>query len=182
MVDTTPRRRLGRRTLYAATMVAILGASVGFLFATALAPPTVVNQTSNTYGFNNNADSTAFSTSPTVAVAGVPSSVSACTSSAVSLASGGTVYLYLGASSGVTCTTNDFAEEFTFTTSATAPAATYTITVFDNYNTGSALTGVSSGQVTISTALTSAGTVHVYVDFGSSIPSGGIGSLNVVVS
>jgi hypothetical protein len=181
MGDTSPGRRLGRRTLYAATMVAILGATVGFLFASALPAPTPVNQTANTYGFNDGANA-AFPTAPTVAAVAVPSATVACTSTAQTLASGGSATLVLGASSGVTCTGNDFAEEFTFTTSASAAAGTYTITVFDSYSTGSTLTGAPSGTITISSALSSAGTVTVYVDFGGAVPSGGINSLNLVVS
>jgi hypothetical protein len=188
MVDTTPRRRLGRRTLYAATMVAILGASVGFLFASALPAQSTVNQTSNSYGVSNPALAT-FSTAPTVAVAGVPASASGCNTTASPWSFGttsGTVNLYLGASAGVTCAPNDFAEEFTFVTgSGGMPASThFTVTVFDTYSNNSVpYSGVSAGAITTTGAVSGTTTVNVYVDFGSvAVPSGGIGTLDVVVS
>lgn len=168
-----------RRVLYVATAVALMGISGGFVLAATLSS-TNVSQSAALYSVSS-AASAAFPTAPTASVTFTPASVSACSSSAATLASGGTANLYLPASASVTCSGYDFAELFTLSSSATAGAGTYTFTVYTSYGAGPT-TGAAQGQVTISTALTSSGTVNVYVDFGSTTPPATINSLSLVTN
>jgi hypothetical protein len=168
-----------RRVLYIATAVAMMGLTGGFVLAAGLTS-TTVSQNASLYSVSTSAVA-AFPNTPTITVTAVPASVASCTSGAQTLSSGGSVNIYLGASGSVTCTTNDFAEEFTLTSLATAAAGTYTFTQYTSYGSGPT-TGVSTGSVTISSTLSSAGTVNVFVDYGSlSPPASGIGSLSLVV-
>jgi hypothetical protein len=168
-----------RRMLYLLTAVAMVGLTSGFVLAAGLTA-TNVTQTASLYTVSTSAVA-AFPNTPTVAVGAVPASVSACSSSAASLANGGVADLYLPASTGITCTTGDFAEEFTLSSSATAAAGTYSFTVYTSYGPGPT-SGVANGSVTIATTLSSAGTVNVYVDYGSSSPpASGVSSLSLVV-
>jgi hypothetical protein len=169
-----------RRVLYIATAVAMMGLTGGFVLAAGLTS-TTVSQNAALYSVSTSAVS-GFPNTPTITVTATPASVASCSSSSVALTNGASVNLYLGASSGVTCTTNDFAEEFTMASSATAASGSYSFVIYTSYNTGSALTGSASGTITIATTLTSAGTVNVFVDYGNVVPpSGGIQSLSLVV-
>jgi hypothetical protein len=169
-----------RRVLYLATAVAMMGLTGGFVLAAGLTS-TSVSQNAALYSVSTSAVA-GFPNTPTITVTATPASVSACTSSSVALTSGGSSNLYLPASSGVTCTTTDFAEEFTLSSSATAAAGSYSFVIYTAYNTGSAVSGSATGTITIASALTSAGTVNVFVDYGSvAPPSGGIQSLSLVV-
>jgi hypothetical protein len=102
------------------------------------------------------------------------------------LSSGGSVALTLPASSAVSsCNPGDYVEVFTLTTSASAPVGLYNLTIFDNYVTTGpgSIAGTATGQVSISgSALSSAGSVTLYVDFGPTPPQGGISTLDLVVS
>ncbi len=168
-----------RKVLYLATAVAMMGVTGGFVLAAGLTA-TSVTQNAALYEVSTSSVA-AFPNTPTLSVTSTPASVSACTSSAQALTSGGSVDLYLGASSSVTCATGDFAEEFVFTSSATAAAGTYTFTSYTTYG-SPATSGSSVAQVTISSALTSAGTVDIYVDYGSaSPPASGVADLSLVV-
>ena len=168
-----------RRVLYIATAVAMMGISGGFVLAATLTS-TSVTQTAALYSVSSSA-AAAFPTSPAASVSFTPASVAACTSSSVSLASGGTANVYLGASSGVTCTTNDFAELLTVTSSATAASGTYTFTVYNSYGAGPT-NGAATGTITIASTLSSAGTVNIYVDYGAVAPPTSITSLSLVVA
>lgn len=168
-----------RRMLYLGTILAMISASAGFVVATGLTA-TSTNQNVSWYQVNNQAPAN-FPTAPTIQATTIPASVSACTSSAQSLASGGTVNLYLGASSTVTCATSDFAEEFTLTTFATASAGSHVLQTFTSYGSGPT-TGSAAGTVTFTGTFTVSGTVNVYVDFGSPLPpAGGIGELDLII-
>lgn len=167
-----------RKVLYLATAVAMIGMTSGFVLAAGLTANTV-SQNASLYNVSTTAVA-AFPTTPTITVTSVPSGVSACSSSSVALTNGGTVNLYLAASTGITCTAGDFSEEFTTTSSATAAAGSYSFTIYDSYGAGPT-SGSSSGVVSIATTLTSAGTVNVYVDFGSSTPPAGVGALSLVI-
>lgn len=168
-----------RRVLYLATAVAMMGLTGGFVLAAGLTS-TTVTQNAALYSVSTSAVA-AFPSAPTITVTATPASVSSCSSSAAALSNGGTANLYLGASGSVTCTTSDFAEEFTLTSSATAVAGTYTFTVYTSYGAGPTV-GSAAGSVTIGTTLSTAGTVNVFVDFGSvTPPANGIGSLSLVV-
>jgi hypothetical protein len=168
-----------RRTLYIVTVVAMLGLTGGFALAAGL-NSTTVTQSAALYSVSTSAVA-AFPTTPTVTVTAIPGSVAACTSGAQSLASGGSVDLFLPASTGITCTTGDFAEEFTFTSLATAAAGTYSFTQYTTYGAGPT-SGSAAGSVTVSVALSTSGTVNVWVDYGTAAPpTGGIASLSLVV-
>jgi hypothetical protein len=169
-----------RRVLYVATAVAMMGLTGGFVLAAGLTS-TNVTQNAALYSVSTSAVA-AFPNAPTIAVTATPASVSSCSASPVALTNGASVDLYLPASNSVTCTTNDFAEEFTLSSSATAAAGAYTFVIYTSYNTGSAVSGSDAGTISIGTTLTSAGTVDIYVDYGSvAPPSGGIQSLSLVV-
>lgn len=169
-----------KRLIYLATAVAMVSASAGFVMATDLTA-TSTTQNASWYQVTSSAPG-AFPTAPTVDVSSTPATIAACTSTAQALTSGGTANLYIGAKSTITCTAGNFAELFVLTSSATAAAGTYTMTVFDSYGAGPT-TGTGSAQVSIASALTSAGTVNIYVDFGTALPpSGGIGELDLIVS
>jgi hypothetical protein len=91
------------------------------------------------------------------------------------------VNLYLPASTGVTCTTGDFAEEFSFTSLATAAAGTYTFTQYTTYGVGPT-SGSAPGAVTVAAVMSIPGVVNVFVDYGTaSPPVNGIASLSLVV-
>jgi hypothetical protein len=167
------------RLIYIATAVAMVSASMGFVVATGLSA-TSTTQNASWYQVNDQAPG-AFPSQPTVQTTTVPSGVSACTSSAQALASGGTATLVLGASPSVTCKALDFAEEFTLTSTATAGAGNYPMTIYDSYGAGPT-TGSAAGTISISAALTVAGTVNIYVDFGTALPpAGGISELDLIV-
>jgi len=167
-----------RKTLYLATAVALAALSTGYVVA-AVITPTSTTQTSTWYQVTNGAVA-AFPTQPSVQASATPT-VTGCTSTAQALTNGGSAVLVLPASSSVTCATGDFAELFTFASSATAAAQNYQFLTYDSYGSGPT-SGSASGTVSIATTLTSAGTVTVYVDFGSAVPpSAGISSLNIIV-
>ena len=168
-----------RRLLYGLTAVAMLSITGGFAFASTLTS-TTVGQSASLYSISTSGVA-AFPSTPTVQVSSTLPSVTTCTSSPVALASGGSAWLFLPASSGVTCSTGDFAVIFNFTSSATASAGSYSFTIYDSYGSGPT-TGSAAGTVTVGSPLSSPGTVSVYVDFGSSSPpAGGISSLSLVV-
>jgi hypothetical protein len=168
-----------RRTLFVAMAVAMLGLTGGFALAAGLTS-TTVTQTAGLYSVSTSAVA-AFPTAPTITVTAVPASIAACTSGSSTLANSVTVNLYLQASTGITCTTGDFAEEFSFTTIATAAAGTYTFTQYTTY--GAAPTsGSAVGSVTVAAVMSIPGEVNIFVDYGTAAPpTNGIASLSLVV-
>jgi hypothetical protein len=168
-----------RRVLYIATAVAMLGLSGGFVLAAGLTS-TTVSQSAGLYSVTTTAVA-AFPTTPTVIVTATPASVAACTSGAQTLANSVTVNLYLAASTGIVCTTGNFAEEFTFTSLATAAAGTYTFTQYTSYGAGPT-SGSSTGTITIAATMSIVGVVNVFVDYGTAMPpTNGVASLSLVV-
>jgi hypothetical protein len=168
-----------RRILYIATAVAMIGLSGGFVLAAGLTS-TTVTQTAGLYSVSTVAVA-AFPTTPTVTLTAMPASIAACTSGSQTLANSVTVDLYLPASTGVTCTTGDFAEEFSFVSLATAAAGTYTFTQYTSYGAGPT-SGSAVGSVTVAAVMSIPGAVNVYVDYGTATPpTGGIGSLSLVL-
>jgi hypothetical protein len=168
-----------RRVLYLATAVAVLGLSGGFVLAAGLTS-TTVTQSASLYSVSTTGVA-AFPTSPTVTVTAVPASVAACSAPGLTLANSVTVNIYVPASTGITCTTGDFAEEFTFTSAATAPAGTYTFTQYTTYGAGPT-SGSSTGSVIVAAVMSIPGTVNVFVDYGTAAPpTNGIASLSLVV-
>ncbi|HZY69893.1 MAG TPA: hypothetical protein VFF67_02800 [Thermoplasmata archaeon] len=169
-----------KRLIYLATAVAMVSVSAGFVMASDLTA-TSTTQNASWYQVTSSAPS-GFPNAPTVSVSSTPGAIAACTSTTQALTSGGTANLYIGAKSTITCTAGDFAELFVLTSSATAAAGNYVMTVFDSYGAGPT-TGTGTATVNIASALTSSGTVNVYVDFGTAMPpAGGIGELDLIVS
>lgn len=168
-----------RRVLYIATAVAMMGLTGGFVLAAGLTS-TTVTQSAALYSVSSSAVA-AFPTTPSVTVTVIPVSVASCSSGSATLANSVTVDLYLPASTGVLCTTGDFAEEFSFTSLATAAAGTYTFTQYTTYGAGPT-SGSAIGSVTVAAAMSISGNVNVFVDYGTTAPpAGGIGSLSLVV-
>src|ERR1700674_1091058 len=102
-----------KRVLCIAAAVTLMGMVGGYALALGLTS-TTVTQTASLYSVSTTAVA-AFPTNPTVTATAIPSSVAACTSGAQTLANSVTVNIYLPASTGVTCATGDFTEEFVFT-------------------------------------------------------------------
>ena len=168
-----------RRVLYLATAVAVLGLTGGFVLAAGLTS-TTVTQSASLYSVSTSAVA-AFPTTPTVVITAVPVSVAACSASSQTLANSVTVDIYLAASTGITCTTGDFAEEFSFASSATAAAGTYTFEQYTTYGPGPT-SGSATGSVTVAAVMSIVGNVNVFVDYGTaSPPANGIASLSLVV-
>jgi hypothetical protein len=168
-----------RRVLYLATAVAVLGLSGGFVLAAGLTS-TTVSQSAALYTVSTSAVA-AFPTTPTVTITAVPASVAACSTSTQTLANSVTVNMYLAASTGITCTTGDFAEEFSFTSAATAAAGVYTFTQYTTYGSGPT-SGSDTSSVTVAAVMSIPGAVNVFVDYGTaSPPVNGIASLSLVV-
>lgn len=178
-VGTSGRKRFGRRTAYVATIAALIAATGGFAMATVLTP-VATTQSSSWYQVSNGAVS-AFPSAPTVVATATPTGVSACSTSPQAFTDGTTLNVYLGATGSIVCTAGDFAEEFSLTSSATAAAATYPVSMYTTY--GSAPTsGSATVDITISTAFTTATTLNVYVDYGTAMPpTGGIAELDLIV-
>jgi hypothetical protein len=160
-------------------VVSMIGLTGGFVLAAGLTS-TTVTQSAALYSVSTNAVA-AFPTAPTITVTAIPASVAACTSTAQTLANSVTVNLYLQASTGITCTTGNFAEEFTFTSSATAAAGSYHFTQYTTYGPGPT-SGSSVGLITVAATMSIAGTVNVFVDYGTaSPPVNGVSNLSLVV-
>jgi hypothetical protein len=168
-----------RRVLIIVAAVAMIGMTSGFALAAGLTS-TTVTQSAGLYSVSTSAVA-AFPTTPTVMITAVPTAVSVCSSGSQTLANSVTVNIYLPASTGITCATDDFAEEFSFTSLITAAAGTYTFTEYTTY--GAAPTsGSAIGTVTIAATMSIVGNVNVFVDYGTAAPpTNGIASLSLVV-
>jgi hypothetical protein len=168
-----------RRILFIATVVAMIGMTGGFALAAGLTS-TTVSQSAGLYSVSTSAVA-AFPTTPSVTVTAIPASVAACTSGTQTLANSVTVNMYLPASTGITCTTGDFAEEFSFTSLITAAAGVYAFTQYTTYGPGPT-SGSAMGSVTVAATMSIVGIVNVYVDYGTaSPPANGITALSLVV-
>jgi hypothetical protein len=168
-----------RRSIYIVATVAMLCLTGGFALAVGLTS-TTVSQSAGLYSVSTSAVA-AFPTTPTVTVTATPASVAACTSAPQTLANSVTVNVYLPASTGVVCTTGDFAEEFSFTSLITAAAGTYTFTQYTTYGAGPT-SGSATATITIAATMSIVGIVNVYVDYATPAPpSNGIASLSLVV-
>jgi hypothetical protein len=168
-----------RRVLIIAAAVAMIGMTSGFALAAGLTS-TTVSQNAGLYSVSTSAVA-AFPTAPSVTVTAIPSSVAACSSGSQTLANSVTVNIYLPASTGITCTTSDFAEEFSFASLITAAMGTYTFTEYTTYGAGPT-SGSAIGSVTIAATMSIVGNVNVFVDYGAAAPpTNGIASLSLVV-
>jgi hypothetical protein len=178
-------KKVPGRLIYAATVVAILGMTGGFVLASVVTV-TTTNQTSTTNqvnGANSVLISSGTAGSIAVAPGNVPASVASCTSGSTALTSGNSASAYVSATSGSTsCATGNYAEVYTIVTGTTAPAGTYQVQVTTQWGSGPTL-GENTLTFTIGTTLTSAATITLYVDYGSAMaPTGGISTLQIVIT
>ncbi len=185
-MDRRAGGRLDGRLIYYATVIAIVGVTGGETIGLAIPAPTSLLQTSGVYSGSNQAPS-GFAQSPTLSTSSVPASVAACTVGPLTeVTNGGTLNVTLSdVTGGTTCTGNDFAELFTVTFSATLSAGspqTDRFTVTTSYGTGPT-TGFNSITVTSgSPGSPWTQTINLYVDYGPSLPTGGIDSLTLVIA
>lgn len=174
--------RVSGRLIYLATLVAIVGVTGGVAMGVTILAPTTVNQTAGMYEGANQAP-TGYNTTPTLSIANIPASVSACTVGPVTeTTTAATIDVYFSDSTaGTTCTTGDFAELFTVSYSATpATAQTDQFTITTSYGTGPTV-GYNSLNITTGTGAWTQ-TINVYVDYGSpNMPAGGIDTLTLVI-
>jgi hypothetical protein len=182
-------KKVPGRLIYAATVVAILGMTGGFVLASVVTV-TSTNETSTTNqvaGANSVLISSGTAGSLSVAPGNVPAAVASCSSGTTSIPSaggvGGPVSAYVSSTSGsATCTTGDYAQVYTITTGTTAPAGTYKIQVTTEWGVGPTL-GENTLTFSLGTTLTSAATITLYVDYGGTLaPTGGITSLQIVIT
>jgi hypothetical protein len=181
-------KKVPGRMIYAATVVAILGMTGGFVLASVVSVTTT--NTSSTDNQVNGANSALISsgTPGTIAVApgNVPGSVASCSSTAAIPSTGGVggaVSAYVSATSGSSsCTSGDWAMVYTITTGSTAPSGSYQVQMTTQWGTGPTL-GENTVTFTLANTLSSAGTITLYVDYGSPMaPTGGITTLQVVIT
>lgn len=172
-------RKLQRRTVYAATIIALLALVGGFAMAASFSTTTL---TATQGGTTTTLTNTAWAGSSVSAV--FTTNGAGCTGSPVSVTSATAVsaYVNVGSVSGA-CALGDFAEEIVFT--ATVPQGTSVLTdTFTIYSDSS----YSTGQATLTVAVTESGTgtyvaeLDLYSDYGSTTPPASISALNVVVN
>ena len=164
-----------------AVAIGMVSSTLG-LVAAAVLSSTTVNESANFYqGGNSGANGYS---SPTLAVTTVPAAISTCSSGTVTdSTSAGTANVILSSTSGgTTCTTGNFAEEFTLSFSATIATQSNTVTITTQVGAGA----VDTNSVTLTLGTGTSGaftaTVHVYVDYGAvNPPAGGITTLDLVV-
>lgn len=182
-------KKVPGRLIYAATVVAILGMTGGFVLAS-IVTVTTTNESSTTNqvaGANSQLINSGTAGSIAVAPGNVPGSVASCTSGSTAIPStggvGGSVSAYVSATTGsAACTTGDYAQVYTITTGTTAPAGTYQVEITTQWGAGPTL-GENTLTFTLGTTLTSAATITLYVDYGSSlVPTGGISTLQIVIT
>lgn len=131
--------KLGRRTIYAMTIVTILAVSGGYA-AAAVFTQTTVTQHSEGYNVVNTGTAD-WPTAPTVQYVNIPGSV-ACGSSGTTTgtATAATFYMLQNTSTGNTgCAAGDFGEQFTFTslasiTSVGSDTFTFSANWYGTYN------------------------------------------------
>ncbi len=166
-----------RRTVYVATVVAMLAMVGGFALAGSFTQ-TTANQTASGYEVS-------YAGVTGLAQGATPlqiASASSCTSG-TTVTTGttpGTVSIVLAGQAG-TCATSDFMEEFSFvyTSQSTSPV---TLT-FSSYSTTTATTASTANLAITNTASTDTADISVYVDYpGGGAPAGGISMLDLVVS
>ena len=157
----------------------MVGMGAGLVLAAGLTS-TTVTQSAGLYSVTTTPVA-AFPTPGTVTITAIPAAVAACTAASLTLANSVVVNLYVPASTGITCTTGDFAEEFSFTSAATAAAGIYTFTQYTTYGAGPT-SGSAMASVTVAAVMSIPGTVNIYVDYGTaSPPVNGISALSLVL-
>jgi hypothetical protein len=174
-------QQVSRRALLLGVAIAMIASTAGFVAAAVLSTTTVTQGASFYQGSNSGANGYG---SPSLQVSVVPTAVTTCsTGTTTDSVSGGTATLVLSATTGgTTCTTNDFAEEFTLSFSATVTTQTDTFTVTTQVGAGAVQSNTASLTVGTGTSGAFTATVNVFVDYGAiNPPSGGITQLNLVV-
>lgn len=174
-------RKLDRRVIYTAGIVAMLALTSGFALAAVLGS-TSVNQSANFYQ-EGNSGANGYS-GPALKVATIPIGTTVCSSSPVTqIVTGGVVNLILSSTTGGTvCTAGNFAEEFTVAFSATITTQSNAFSVTSQV--GAGVVETNSVTLTLGTGISSAFTVtvNVYVDYGAvNPPAGGITVLDLVI-
>lgn len=174
------RKTLRRNTVYGATIIALLVMAVGFVTATVLTN-VAVSQNVNSYtgGTSSTVD---FPTTPTLTISQVGNPTAVVSTITVSAGTGSTLKFAMCAPSGCTLAATDFDEVFTFTSAASVTAgASNTFTVTTTFGTGPTTTQATL-TYTAGGTQTSADTVEIFIDYGIGTPSGGISTLDVVVT
>ena len=178
------RGKVRRRTVYVATIAAMLALVGGFAMATTLSS-TSVSQNQNV--FSTSTGNTIWAAvAPTLTTQPSPTTTS-CTSTTVAITTSTAADAFVGVESTPACATNDFTEEVHFSYSVQTGSATLSDT-FEVYSTAT-LAGASSattvvGSVTVTVTETTSiytATFDLYIDYGANPPAS-IGSLSVVVS
>ena len=174
------KAKMSGRLIYAATIVAILGVTGGVTMGAFLSS-TTVTQNANYYA-GASASVPGYS-APTLSISSSPSST--CTSAAAGPSNSGTTNVVLNAWNGASnCTLGDFAEEFTFSFSATISTQANTVTITTQV--GSDPVQSNSATITLGPGGAPASftqTVHVFVDYPGStqLPTGGITTLSLAL-
>ena len=185
--------RVGRKTVYIGTVVGVLALVAGFAMAAVFTSQTV---TSNQNGFNASTGNTVWSGAAVTLGPGTSTNACDATPAAnpVSSPASGSLSVTLGSSASKTfyygmtgsCSSSDFAEEWSFTMSvSTAATDADTFTIFSTWTQVSTpASAVAADTITMiaSGTGTSSVTLNLVVDIGSNVSPASISSLNVVVS
>ncbi len=180
------RGRIRRRTVYIATVIAMIAMVGGFALATYTFSTTVSSE-QNIY--QTSLSDTVWQASAVTLTPGFLNAAVTCASPPLTTsqftATGGTAnvcYVASGSSntmaSETTVAVNEYVEEFEFnlpisTACSTSPSCTSTfqVTVIASSFTSTGTVGQNSFAVSITTAPTGADTLFVYLDFGTTAPS-----------
>lgn len=188
-------RKLGRRTVYVATIAGALALVAGFALAASFTS-TSVQSGQEAYSANFGSTSWGGATATltpgyasTGTCDGVPTAA-ASTSISTTIPTAGSGTAVLGLNGSGTCNAHDFTEEWTFsmTESAAVASVTDTFTVYALWGPTASDTTYSAhvaDAVTLSVSTGSGSstiTLNLIVDFGTINPPGGIAGLNVVVT
>lgn len=175
-MDGQKSRKWSRRTVVIAAVVAMLASTGGFALAQVLSVTTV--QHGSEYYAVSNSPVNGYASPPTLAWTFAP--YGPCDSSVVDTSPTLPAVAVLSNSTSGTCTTNDFAAEFTFVFAATLAAPqTNTFTVISEVGPAYDRNNVS---VTFDPGTYTNTLVHIFVDFNNpAAPPQGISALNIVV-
>lgn len=180
-------RIFGRKTIYVATVSAILSMTAGFAFAS-LYTSTQVTQTAGFVGTSSQSVANFPLTTGTVTLAPGSGGVNVCSSAQTMAGNTSGFGSNVSATVSVTgaCSAADFAEVFTFSSAATLAAGHDTFNVYTTYTeAGQNSTSVALSytlDVSTSGGTNGGGTFTLVVDYGSQVPPTTISNLQVFVS
>ncbi|MCI4365104.1 MAG: hypothetical protein L3K10_03460 [Thermoplasmata archaeon] len=151
--------------------------------AASVLAPTHVNQATNQYAAGS--DGINGYSAATISVTTVPVGVTTCTSGTktISTIGGSTNLVFSSATGGTSCTAGDYAEEFSIGYSVLL-VTTQTNTFGVTTKVGGGLLGTNSEIVVVGTGLPLpfSATVHIFIDYGSTLPpAGGVSVLDLVI-